>query len=415
MKKLFLYILSFFILTGCSDEIPEHEPPLQARRAILAYLIANNNLDTLIDPNTQKEGGIQANLKWMYEGLATSKDSCTLIVYYKPNASKNDYIKEPEILLFATDGNGNINGMPALQGNDITLSNIVNVAHIYEAIPGIATDIDVMSANLQMMKNIIPAESYGIIFASHATSWMPALNTSISTFSFGQDGAQRNSINIPEFADVIETCFPGNLDFILFDACMMQTAEVCYELRKATHYCIASVMETPYAGYPYHRILTNLYKDDINFEQLCNDIIDFNKELNQWGTYAVVDCTQMDAFAAAIREEITSKASLLENLSLHAIQQYGVDQFSYFSFDVADLIRQLNEGILPDSFQQILNQTVLTKSCITNSNANPYGSVLRDEEKYCGIGMYIPDAVDNTRWNAYYRSAISWYQAVWGN
>ena len=162
-------------------------------------------------------------------------------------------------------------------------------------------------------------------------------------------------------------------------------------------------------------MMSNLYREDSEVCKLFGDVITYNKKENLWGTYAIVDCTQMDAFAAAVRDDITSKASLLENVSLHEIQQYGVEQFSYFSFDVADLIRQLNEGILPDSFQQILNQTVLAKSCITNSNANPYGSVLRDEEKYCGIGMYIPDAANNPNWNAYYRSAISWYQAVWGN
>lgn len=53
MRKLFLYIVSLFILTGCSDEIPEHEQPVQAKRAILAYLIANNNLDEDIMNNVQ--------------------------------------------------------------------------------------------------------------------------------------------------------------------------------------------------------------------------------------------------------------------------------------------------------------------------------------------------------------------------
>ena len=131
------------------------------------------------------------------------------------------------------------------------------------------------------------------------------------------------------------------------------------------------------------------------------------------GTYAVVDCTQMDAFANAVREQIDQHASALENLSLHSIQQYGVKNgstdFSYFSFDVADILRQLNGGEVPASFQQILDQTVLAKSCITN---HPTFRV--DGDSYCGMGMYIPDAVpDNTRWNDYYRSAISWYQTVW--
>lgn len=410
MKKLFLYIVSLFILVGCSDEIPEHERPVQSKRAILAYLIANNNLDT----------DIMNNVVWMYENLAQSQDSCSLAIYYKPssnNSYNNGYLKETQILTFFTDGHGQINGQPALEGSDITTGNVVEQALKYTAVPGTATDPDVMQANLQAMADIIPAESYGLIFGSHATSWMPAEeNPFISTKSFGQDGSAYNSINIPEFADVLEASFPGNLDFVLFDACMMQTAEVCYELRNATHYCIASVMETPTVGFPYHRILSELYQDEIDFNQVCTDVISFNKEMGLWGTYAVVDCTQMDAFANAVREQIDQHASALENLSLHSIQQYGVNgstDFIYFSFDVADFIKQLNEGELPVLFQQTLDQTVLAKSCITNSHSYPYGSVLTDEDKYCGMGMYIPDAADNSDWNDYYRSAISWYQTVW--
>ena len=410
MRKLFLYIVSLFILTGCSDEIPEHERPVQSKRAILAYLIANNNLDT----------DIMNNVVWMYESLAQSQDSCSLAIYYKPssnNSYNNGYLKETQILTFFTDGHGQINGQPALEGSDITTGNVVEQALKYTAVPGTSTDPDVMQANLQAMADIIPAESYGLIFGSHATSWMPAEeNPFISTKSFGQDGSEYNSINIPEFADVLEASFPGNLDFVLFDACMMQTAEVCYELRNATHYCIASVMETPGVGFPYHRILSELYQDEIDFNQICTDVISFNKEMGLWGTYAAVDCTQMDAFANTVKEQIDQHASALENLSLHSIQQYGVNgstDFRYFSFDVADFIKQLNEGELPVLFQQTLDQTVLAKSCITNSHSYPYGSILTDESKYCGIGMYIPDAVPDTRWNDYYRSAISWYQAVW--
>lgn len=401
MRKLFLYIVSLFILTGCSDEIPEHERPVQSKRAILAYLIANNDLDT----------DIMNNVVWMYESLAESQDSCSLAIYYKPSSS-NNYIEEAQILTFFTDGHGQINGQPALEGSEMTTGNVVEQALKYAAIPGTATDTEVMQANLQAMTDIIPAESYGLIFGSHATSWMPAAGTDIATKSFGQDGTVYNSINIPELADVLEQTFPGNLDFLLFDACMMQTAEVCYELRHAAHYCIASVLETPRVGFPYHLILNNLYQENIDFDKLCEDVINFNKREGLWGTYAVVDCEQMDTFASAVKDQIDQHASALENLSLHSIQQYGVNvstDFRYFSFDVADFIKQLNEGELPVLFQQTLDQTVLAKSCITNH------SVFRvDEDRYCGMGMYIPDAVPgNTRWNDYYRSAISWYQTVW--
>lgn len=401
MRKLFLYIVSLFILTGCSDEIPEHERPVQSKRAILAYLIANNDLDT----------DIMNNVVWMYESLAQSQDSCSLAIYYKPssnNSYNNGYLKETQILTFFTDGHGQINGQPALEGSDITTGNVVEQALKYTAVPGIATDTDVMQANLQAMADIIPAESYGLIFGSHATSWMPAAGTDIATKSFGQDGTVYNSINVPELADVLEQTFPGNLDFVLFDACMMQTAEVCYELRHATHYCIASVLGTPVEGFPYHLILDDLYQENIDFDKLCEDVINFNKNetKGKWGTYAVVDCEQMDAFANAVREQISPYKNTIEDT--HLFQQYGVGDFLFFSFDVADVIRQLNGGTLPESFQQVLDQTVLAKSCITN-----HSTFRVDEDRYCGMGMYIPDAVPNTQWNDYYRSAISWYQTVW--
>ena len=127
MKKLFLYIVSLFILAGCSDEIPEHERPVQSKRAILAYLIANNNLDT----------DIMNNVVWMYESLAESQDSCSLAIYYKPSSS-NNYIEEAQILTFFTDGHGQINGQPALEGSEMTTGNVVEQALKYAAIPGTA-------------------------------------------------------------------------------------------------------------------------------------------------------------------------------------------------------------------------------------------------------------------------------------
>ena len=99
MKKVLLYIVSTLILVACSDEIPEHHQPVRAKRAVLAYMVANNDLD----------GDIMQNIRWMYESLSTAKDTCTLVVYYKPLES-NQYMKTAEILEFTTDGYGRING-----------------------------------------------------------------------------------------------------------------------------------------------------------------------------------------------------------------------------------------------------------------------------------------------------------------
>lgn len=398
MKKLLLYILSLFILAACSNEIPEYHQPVQAKRVILAYLIANNNLDN----------DIMKNVLWMYESLTTAQDSCTLLIYYKPN-STNKYLTIPEILEFQTNGYGQINNKEILSGDKLTIENVLMQAKRHQAVGGVSTNPLVMENNIRIMQNIAPAKSYGLLFGSHATGWMPAPNIR-ETFSFGIDGSEYNSINIPEKANALRNCFSNNLDFILFDACMMGIAEIYYEFQDVTKYCIASVMETPRVGFPYHRFFHQLYEEEINFQQICDEIIAFNKENDLWGTYAAIDCSQMGRLAEAIRYELLSHNISIDDLS-HNIQQYGTGDFTYFSFDIKGIVESLNKGSIPPQFQEVLDNVVIAKSCIDDYDTPPL-SLIKDKNNFCGIGMYIPNATGNTTWDNYYRSSISWYNAV---
>lgn len=384
MKKFLIFFLTVVLLAACSNEIPEHHQPVQAKRTILAYLVANNNLD----------GDLMDNVKWMYESLATAKDTCTLLVYYKPN-QYNQYLDKTTILEFRTNGFGEINNQPVLQGYDATVGNILAQAIQHTADPGSAVSRQAIINNLSIMQEIAPSQSYGLIFGSHASGWLQA-SRRVSTYAFGDDGGY--SIDIPELGSALTASFPQhNLDFTLFDACMMGTTEVFHELRDATHYCIASVMETPAMGFPYHLFLTSLYEKEIDYAQLCKTVIDFNKRENSWGTYAVVDCTKMDDLTAAIRQELSLIPDKLQNIPYEEIQQYGVSDpdrdYRYFSFDVADIFQRLN-GEVPASIQQALTQTVIAKECITDYTSSPFGQILRDKNRFCGIGMYLPYTIE---------------------
>lgn len=384
MKKFLIFFLTVVLLAACSNEIPEHHQPVQAKRTILAYLVANNNLD----------GDLMDNVKWMYESLATAKDTCTLLIYYKPN-QYNQYLDKTTILEFRTNGFGEINNQPVLQGYDATVGNILAQAIQHTADPGLAVSRQAIINNLSIMQEIAPSQSYGLIFGSHASGWLQA-SRRVSTYAFGDDGGY--SIDIPELGSALTASFPQhNLDFTLFDACMMGTTEVFHELRDATHYCIASVMETPAMGFPYHLFLTSLYEKEIDYAQLCKTVIDFNKRENSWGTYAVVDCTKMDDLTAAIRQELSLIPDKLQNIPYEEIQQYGVSDpdrdYRYFSFDVADIFQRLN-GEVPASIQQALTQTVIAKECITDYTSSPFGQILRDKNRFCGIGMYLPYTIE---------------------
>lgn len=415
MKK-WLYTLLVIVLAACSNEIPEQQPAKRSGRTVLAYLISNNKAGSL-------DTYLRDNVIDMYTALGNMKESCTLLVFYRPYTGDAP-LSKPTLMSFYADGRGNINNVAALTGSELTFDAVCRIAQKkeYTMNSQIATDPAVMEEVFTDMQTVAPSDSYGLILGSHASGWMKG--TSVPTKAFGDDDGY--NIDIPDLADVLKNSFSEKLDFVLFDACMMGTAEVGYELRETTSYCIASVMETPVYGFPYDQILPYLYSENVDYSAVCHEFISFNKTKDVWGTCAVMDCSQMENLASAVKAKLSEWQDALSSVSMQNVQQYGVGTFQYFSYDVLDFFRELggksgvaetdlNEAIA--SIQTVLNEAVIAKECIPN----PSNSTFRvDEAHFCGIGMYIPKEVNDyvpdniswNNWNDYYKQSISWYRAV---
>lgn len=415
MKK-WLYPLLVIVLAACSNEIPEQQPAKRSGRTVLAYLISNNKAGSL-------DTYLRDNVIDMYTALGNMKESCTLLVFYRPYTGDTP-LSNPTLMSFYADGRGNINNLAALTGAELTFDAVCRIAQKkeYTMNSQIATDPAVMEEVFTDMQTVAPSDSYGLILGSHASGWMKG--TSVPTKAFGDDDGY--NIDIPDLADVLKNSFSEKLDFVLFDACMMGTAEVGYELRETTSYCIASVMETPVYGFPYDQILPYLYSENVDYSAVCHEFISFNKTKDVWGTCAVMDCSQMENLASAVKAKLSEWEDALFSVSMRNVQQYGVNNYKYFSYDVLDFFRELggksgvaetdlNEVIA--SIQTVLNEAVIAKECIPN----PSNSSFRvDEARFCGIGMYIPKEVNDyvpdniswNNWNDYYKQSISWYRAA---
>lgn len=405
MKKLLLLLLSVFVLVSCSDEIPEEKIPLKSGRTLLAYLISNNNSGSL-------DKYLKDNLVDMYSGLSQTTDSCTLIVYYRPYNNDNDGLAGPSLLQYNSDGKGNINNKKSLQGSDLTPSNVISEAYCSTYTEGNhnATDPKTMARVLDQMVKLSPSTNYGLVFGSHGTSWMPG--NSVSGRAFGDDAGY--NINIPDMADALEEVFSGKqLDFILFDACMMGTAEVAYELKDVTDYLIGAVVETHVYGHPYDIILPKLYNAEIPYNEVCKDYIDYSRQLGAWGTCAAIDCSKVDELAEWVGANLETYSEKMSSLDVDNIQQYGVSSFKYFSFDVVDFFKSLNDGNTPDGLQDIINNVVIAADALYGVKYAIVGNSLYtiEEGRFCGIGMYFPYKVSKSSWNTYYET-LSWYKAV---
>ena len=416
MKK-WLYTLLVIVLAACSNEIPEQQPAKRSGRTVLAYLISNNKAGSL-------DTHLRDNVIDMYAALGNMKESCTLLVFYRPYTDDAP-LGKPTLMSFYADGRGNINNVAALTGAELTFDAVcyrIAQKKEYTMNSQIATDPAVMEEVFTDMQKIAPSDSYGLILGSHATGWMKG--NSVQSKAFGDDGGY--NIDIPDLANVLKKSFSEKLDFVLFDACMMGNAEVGYELKDVTSHCIASAMETPVYGFPYDQILPYLYTENIDYSAVCHEFMSFNKTNNLWGTCAVMDCSQMENLASAVKAKLSEWEDALSSVSMQNVQQYGVNSYKYFSYDVLDFFRELgrksgivkttdlNEAIA--SVQSALNQAVIAKDCLSGVDYDFDGLVI-DGTRFCGIGMYIPKeynpyVANKTAWNDYYEQSISWYHAA---
>lgn len=415
MKK-WLYTLLVFVLAACSNEIPEQQPAKRSGRTVLAYLISNNKAGSL-------DTYLRDNVIDMYTALGNMKESCTLLVFYRPYTGDTP-LSNPTLMSFYADGRGNINNLAALTGSELTFDAVCRIAQKkeYTMNSQIATDPAVMEEVFTDMQTVAPSDSYGLILGSHATGWMKG--NSVQSKAFGDDGGYH--IDIPDLANVLKKSFSEKLDFVLFDACMMGNAEVGYELKDVTSHCIASVMKTPVYGFPYNHILPYLYTENIDYPAVCHEFMSFNKTNNLWGTCAVMDCSQMENLASAVKAKLSEWQDALSSVSMQNVQQYGVNSYKYFSYDVLDFFRELgrksgvvkttdlNEAIA--SVQSALNQAVIAKDCLSGVDYDFEGLTI-DGTRFCGIGMYIPGeynryVANKTTWNSYYEQSISWYRAA---
>lgn len=408
MKRLVFFLVTALTLFSCSNEIPEQEVPTYRGRTIMAYLVANNK-------NVNLDKYLKQNVVWMYQSMTEMKDSCRLLVFYRPNTG-DSLLTEPSILEFLSDGKGNINGQPGLVVADPAdkkeeqkqVFQSARLLKSYAQTEGFnATDPQVMAQVFTDMRIAAPSGNYGLIFGSHATGWMPAAKT--VGRAFGDDNGY--SIDIPELHDVLASSFgsSGKLDFILFDACMMGSVEVAYELRDVTDYCVASVMETPVYGFPYHLMFDCLVREPVDYRRICTIFTEYYTAQNAWGTCAAVDCSKLDGLSVAVAGELANHADSLATVDYGAVQQYGAYSFRNFSYDVKDFFSVLGGGTVSAGLQNALDEAVVAKSCIPG-DTRFYISI--DDSRFCGIGMYIPGRSRAEGWDEYYRNSISWYQAV---
>ena len=275
MKKIIYLLITTLFITACSND---DEGDSLIRRTIMIYFSAENNLSSYASEDINE----------IIVGSRSLAADCNLIVFVDLKSTK-------PYIMSVTNGETKV---LKTYGSDFYASSPDNMLEI-----------------LQYMVSQCPAREYATIFWGHGTGSIitndTVANTSASLKAYGADtGSDTSSgsekwINTTTLARVMSQL--PHQQFIMFDACCMQTVETAYELRNTTDYLIAPLCETPSFGGNYATLVPILGHTDI--ASLPREIIDdYTGSNNEWSSVAkyfsnvcisAVKTSQLDALAAA--------------------------------------------------------------------------------------------------------------------
>lgn len=442
MKLYLRYILPLFLILGtvtaCTDNISEDIPqdPEQeiVRRTVLIYMVSENTLSTATENDIQ-ELTYAANRNMIPE-------DCNILVY-------NDNTRLPYITLF------NKNGTTTWK----TWNKEQNSA-----------DSTVMLATLKDMIANYPSQHYALVLWSHGSGWAPAektvekqkkeylesLNASArQARAFGIDNGKNSaSENGPYQMNISSVKWVLNklgvhMDYILWDACLMQGIETAYELRHQADWLIGSPTETPGMGAPYHLAAEGLCNADMKA------ILDaYNKYYDNSTTYlrnfplSFIKTSELDALAKATapliakyfedKDHTPEEVATAQIYSPRKFADYNkTKQAALIGTPIAYDLGSVMSKILTDEeygkWRPLLDKavpykTIPEKQWMTSWDTSKYGydfCNLTDKKHFGAISMNVPE--DDYEiypvkeggevigkiylgWNTYFKK-VSWWKA----
>lgn len=269
----------------------------QRSHTLIVYMMGNNGLETFMDSNLSKIMGAADRIP----------DNGRIAVFY----DRGNYTRLTELV---KEEDGRIKQ---------------SLIEEYDPERTSSVDPDFMAEIIALVKEKMPAETYGLVMSSHGGGWVPSSvydrymlemqgtrRAGFITRFFGQDG--NDCMEIP---DLVTALSGMHYEYILFDACFMASVEALYDLRNTADYIIASSAEVLGTGFPYQDIIPLLFRPDHGLRQSCEAFIDLYRKTS--GTISLIDCNMLDALATSMKDMIAAADAVPDVSKIQAYEGFA--------------------------------------------------------------------------------------------
>lgn len=421
-------------LAGQRESSSSREVTTETRRVLIMYSAGYNNLTYALNEDIN-------DIANAYVPTGGRTSNVLLVISRLAQTSTNFSSPTPPVLMRFTREEG-----------QETVRDTIKVWEPYTAV----TSPEFMSEALQFVKDEFPAASYGMIFSSHGTGWLPSryysspdtydpdayvetmsmwgvpqkrsLEQEYSPFgefpavkSLGQDNSKSGSQNPYSELEMrdLARAVSIHLDYLVIDACLMGCVEFAYELKDKCDRIAFSPAEVLADGFPYETMIEHLLAgEEADVESVCVDYFNHYDSQpninNRSATVSLVDCSKLDALADVCTELFAKYATRIRELNPSEIQRYY--RFNrHFFYDLKDIL--LKCGITADERMRLeaaLNSCVVYKAATPSFILNSSGGFYINEESYSGLSMYLPSPTTQNHMagtpflDNFYKENISW-------
>ena len=278
-----------------------------------------------------------------------------------------------------------------------------------------------------------PALSYGLIIGCHGKAWVPSsagtlmrgllrpsdeaeeywrpANGAYPTRSFGDPGYE---MDITELANAL-AALPYRFDYLLFDDCFMANIETLYDLRTSVDYVIASPCEVMADGFPYDRIIPQMFTNEGRSHDLGAICYEF------WNLYqndyqSTVYRMQSGCITLAVMSEIDRLADVMHRINQTPVKEYDPNTLQYYEglsphlfYDMKQYVSaRCDDARLLDEFTECFDAAFPPENRLhTDAFYSAYNSRMNPITHYSGITISEP----STKFTEENR-ATNWWRAT---
>lgn len=396
MNLKYLFLLWFgcsVLLTACDKDEPIPGPPVEGGRTVLIYLAADNTLAKFA----------LADWEEMKAGMAKVRNSGVHLLVYIDTGSK------PRLVEMQYNNGKTVEKVVKTYAENRNSVGVAETAEVFR---------DVFAYNAYK------AGSYGLIYWSHGDGWIPnplppsSIAMRPSTRWVGQDThSGTHYMNVTDLVSILSDA--PHFDFVLFDACFMQSIEVAYALRPFTDYYIGSPTEIPGPGARYDLLVPALFAKGkvawnvaaAYYDPYASIYKGGDKITNANWTGGVSVCmlksSELESLASITKRVLPEKA---DNEALRAVFNYDKrrmsDNIGYY--DLVQMMRHLTNESDFTAWKQIYDAAVPYWKT-TPQNYSQFADMF-SMEGTSGVSQYIPANFQSPAAIAY--RTTGWYQAA---